>query len=210
VVNNDVRDYLNAHVRPPIDDKSMRLYPRRNQAEAYNLERLSQVSGQEFTVATTYTGAKHFIETLKRTAPIAEEISFKIGAVVMLRQNDPLMRWVNGSIGTIQDFESDKLTIELKSGSVVQVEAADFSMVDADGDIVAVATNFPINLAYAATIHKAQGATLDTMVVDLKSLWEPGHTYVALSRVRRGDDLFISRWDEQSIRVDSEVSAFYQ
>ena len=58
-------------------------------------------------------------------------------------------------------------------------------MIDADGNEVACATNYPINLAYAATIHKAQGMTLDRVVVNIKSLWEPGQAYVALSRVKR-------------------------
>ncbi|HLG20667.1 MAG TPA: helicase C-terminal domain-containing protein [Bdellovibrionota bacterium] len=72
------------------------------------------------------------------------------------------------------------------------------------------ATNFPLTLAYATTIHKAQGATLDSMVCDLRRLWEPGQAYVALSRLRSGDGLTLTGWDESSIRVDPSVVEFHR
>ena len=83
-------------------------------------------------------------------------------------------------------------------------------MTDADGNIVASVINYPLALAYATTIHKSQGATLDHLWVDLSSLWEPGHAYVALSRLRTSQGLRILRWSKRSFVVDPLVNQFYE
>ncbi len=208
-ITDEVRLFLDRHVRMCDNSASLRLYPRRAQADEYNRGRLAELPGEEIQIASLYSGSPRGIDQLKRAAPIAEELVFKVGAQVMLRQNDPLQRWVNGSLGIVKYYEPGKLMIELRSGYVVSLDKADFTLLDADGNALAIASNYPLNLAYATTIHKAQGATLDHMVVDLRSLWEPGHAYVAMSRVRRSEDLFIVGWDEHSIRVDKAVIDYY-
>jgi ATP-dependent exoDNAse (exonuclease V) alpha subunit len=137
-------------------------------------------------------------------------LALKEGALVMLRQNDPQSRWVNGSTGHIVKIQPHRLQIELLNGRRIEIEKATFSMLDAEGEIAAAAVNFPLSLAWASTIHKAQGATLDRMAVSLAQLWEPGQAYVALSRLTRGADLFIEKWEARSIRVDADVVRFYR
>ena len=68
---------------------------------------------------------------------------------------------------------------------------------------------FRSNLAYASTIHKIQGATMDRAHIDLRSLWEPGQAYVALSRVRTQKGLSLAGWTPTSIFADPAVSSFY-
>ena len=67
---------------------------------------------------------------------------------------------------------------------------------------------FPVALAYATTIHKSQGATLDELWCDLGSLWEPGQGYVALSRLRESKGLHILRWNPSSFKTDPQVAQF--
>ena len=87
----------------------------------------------------------------------------------------------------------------------------DISMgLDDEGEEAAFATNFPVTLAYASTIHKMQGTTVDRMHVSLRSLWEPGQAYVALSRARSGKAITIMGWDPSSIRADAAVQQFYE
>jgi ATP-dependent DNA helicase PIF1 len=74
---------------------------------------------------------------------------------------------------------------------------------------VATAKNFPLNRAYGTTIHKSQGATLDAVRIRLARLWESGQAYVALSRVRHPDRLFLDGWDPRSIRADESVRIFH-
>jgi ATP-dependent exoDNAse (exonuclease V) alpha subunit len=85
-----------------------------------------------------------------------------------------------------------------------------FSLLDAEGNARASVIQYPLTLAYATTIHKSQGATLDELWCDLSALWEPGHAYVALSRLRDASGLHIVRWNPSSFIVDPLVQKFYQ
>ena len=73
---------------------------------------------------------------------------------------------------------------------------------------MASTSNFPNNLAYAVIIHTSQGATFDKAIVDLGYLWEPGQAYVAMSRVRRPEDLKIAAWTANSFKSDPRVLEF--
>ena len=85
-----------------------------------------------------------------------------------------------------------------------------FSAQDADGNTLASVIQFPLTLAYATTIHKSQGSTLDQLWCDLRSLWEPGQAYVAMSRLRTGNGLKILGWNQKSFIADPLVLKFYQ
>jgi len=210
-VNETVRTYLDQRVEEDVSEsRSTHLFPHRHRAEQLNLQRLAEIESPAWQFATRYAGNPMAIETLKKQAPIAELLQIKPSALVMIRINDPAYRFVNGSVGTIQSIEEEKLTIVLKNRKVVELEPCAFSILDAEGEVLATAINFPIQLAYATTIHKAQGATLDSMVCDLRQLWEPGQAYVALSRLKSGDGLTLIGWDEASIRVDPQVREFYR
>jgi len=209
LVDNEVRDYLNGRSLDEIDDfDGTRLFPRRDQTEKFNLSKLYQLEGETYTFETQYSGHERAVEQLKSSAPISEKLVVKFGALVMLRQNDPAGRWVNGSTGTIERITQNTLMIRLMSGRLVEIERVSFSLLDSEGEISAQATNFPVTLAWATTIHKSQGSTLDRLMVNLTNLWEPGQAYVALSRVARGADIWLESWSPNSIRADSEVLQF--
>jgi hypothetical protein len=220
IVNDEVRRYLDSKLRIPgeglaaeggdFDFTATRLFPRREETERYNLLKLGELPAQMQTFETVYSGDARSIESLKKHAPVPDVLSLKEGALVMLRQNDPLGRFVNGSTGVIERVTPNRLTIVLLNGRLIEIEKATFALLDAEGETVAAAVNFPISLAWATTIHKSQGATLDRMVVNLANLWEPGQAYVALSRLTQGSDLCIERWDARSIRVDPHVVRFYR
>lgn len=206
-----VKAYLDSKVAPmPANFEGTRLFPRRDETERYNLGKLSAIDAELKTFDTIYTGDARSIESLKKSSPLPDKLAIKEGALVMLRQNDPQGRWVNGSTGHVENIGSKELRIRLLNGRAAEIEKASFSLLDAEGLPVASATNFPISLAWASTIHKSQGATLDRMMVNLSNLWEPGQAYVALSRLTQGDDLTIEKWDARSIRVDPDVISFYE
>jgi ATP-dependent exoDNAse (exonuclease V) alpha subunit len=123
--------------------------------------------------------------------------------------NDPQKRWVNGTKGTVVEITPDKVTVEKDTFRHVTVEKSQFSLQNAEGKTMASVINFPLTLAYATTIHRSQGATLDELWVDLSRLWEPGHAYVALSRLRTGDGLKLLGWSPKSIITDPNVTKFY-
>lgn len=205
-----VTDYLNAKTGAiETEFAGTRLFPRRDQTETFNDLRLAELPGKEVGFETIAAGQARSIETLYKQAPIPPLLRLKEGALVMIRQNDPIGRYVNGTTGHVRRIQNAKLSLELLNGRRVELEKATFSLLDADGDPVATLTNFPVNLAWATTIHKAQGSTLDRMAVDLSRLWEPGQAYVALSRLTSGHELRIAKWDPFSIKTDPQVLAFY-
>ena len=220
-VNVEVTAYLNARMAAgraqDADSGALtdafdgtRLFPRRDETDRYNLRRLHALSAPLQEYPSIYSGDERALDQLRKSAPIPEILSLKEGALVMLRQNDPMGRWVNGSTGHVQAARPDRLTIELLNGRLVEIEKASFTLLDAEGEVVASVVNFPITLAWATTIHKSQGATLDRLRVDLSRLWEPGQAYVALSRVPLGADLTIEKWSAASIKTDPAVTKFYR
>ncbi len=213
VVNYDVETYLNRKVdlengfHPP---DTTYLFPRREMAERVNRERLARIQKPLRKFSTHYSGNPRAIETLKKQAPIPDVLQIKESALVMIRINDPGFKYVNGSLGVVAKIGNDSVHVRLRNQHIESIPKTSFALLDGDGNEIATASNFPLTLAYATTIHKAQGATLDSMVCDLRRLWEPGQAYVALSRLRSGDGLTLAGWDESSIRVDPSVVEFHR
>ncbi|MBX7149327.1 AAA family ATPase [bacterium] len=211
VVNDTVAHFLDNHIPDDyIESTKTHLFGRRDQTDNYNLKRLNEVDGKLHTFETVYKGESRFFDNLKQNAPVAEKLLLKVGALVMMRINDPEQRFVNGSTGEVIEIFQERLIIRLKRGRTIEVEPFAFSMLNAEGEEVASATNFPVNLAYATTIHKSQGATLDEVAVDLKNLWEAGQAYVALSRLRESRGLTLLGWHPKSIKADPHVLDFHE
>jgi hypothetical protein len=185
------------------------LFPRRAETEIYNKIRLSEIPHPVNAYSTQYEGDPKYVERLAKDAPIPRVLELKQNALIMLRVNDPKGKFVNGTIGRIIKIEEDALIIKAR-GQKIKVEPFTFTLLNAEGQEAAMARNFPVNLAYASTIHKVQGTTLDRIHVSLNRLWEPGQAYVALSRARSGQAITLMGWDRSSIKADPRVKAFYQ
>ena len=139
--------------------------------------------------------------------PAEFNLFLKPGARVMFVKNNPPL-WVNGTLGTLVDINADSLTVELDSGEEVSVEKASwprlkyvpFEVIE-DGNVRTVLreeevgnfVQFPVQLAWAATIHKVQGQTYDHLHLDLsQGTFSSGQAYVALSRVRSVSGLVLA------------------
>ena len=209
----DLKDFLNSRKDSSLDPNTFegtRLFAKRVDVEAYNLRRLNHLEGALMTFPTSYSGDERAQEQIRKQSPVSEILYLKPGALVMIRQNDPVGRYANGSLAHVESLTESGLQLRLlSSGSKITLEQSTFQLLDGDGKILASATNFPVNLAYATTIHKSQGMTLDRIWVDLSGLWEPGQAYVALSRARTPSGLFIENWDERSFHSDDAVMRFY-
>lgn len=210
-VTQRVFDFLSDKVRPHDEEAAgTRLFGRRDMSENFNQKKLSEINEVEVTIDAIYIGSEKHIETLIKVAPVPQKLTLKIGCKVIFLQNDPQKRWINGTRGTVTKIEVDKITVKKEHGREVSVDKSSFSMQDAEGNVTATAIQFPLALAYATTIHKSQGATLDELWCDLRSLWEPGQAYVALSRLRSAEGLKLVGWNPRSIIVDPKVLEFYQ
>ncbi|MFF2372132.1 ATP-dependent RecD-like DNA helicase [Agromyces sp. NPDC058110] len=185
-----------------------------NRINATQLHRLPGTSkANEAEVAGDFGG---------RAYPADERLELKVGAQVMFLRNDTMIgpegqRWVNGTIGTVTRLDRE-LRVEV-DGEEHEVEPATWEKYKYSWDpgrkklerqIVAEFTQFPLRLAWAVTIHKSQGASYDTAIVDLgPRVFSPGQTYVALSRLTSLDGLYLSRPLRPSdIIVDPAVERF--
>ncbi|MGO2111764.1 MAG: ATP-dependent DNA helicase [Pseudoclavibacter sp.] len=149
--------------------------------------------------------------------PADEQLDLKVGAQVMLLRNDPDSRWVNGSIGEVSRIERT-VYVEI-DGEEHEVEPIvweklkySYSAVTKElkREVVGEYTQYPLRLAWAATIHKSQGKTYDRAIVDLGSrAFSPGQTYVALSRIRSLEGMYLTRpLHPRDIFVDDDVMRF--
>lgn len=211
MVTERVKEFLNDRVRVHDEDHpGTRLFPRKINAESFNQKKLNEIPEDEVTIESIYLGSEKHIEMLMKTAPVPVKLVLKIGCRVMFLQNDPTKRWVNGTRGVVTDIQVDKIIVRKEGGREVQVDKTSFALQDAEGNVMASVIQFPLTLAYATTIHKSQGATLDDLWCDLSRLWEPGQAYVALSRLRKAEGLYLIGWSPRSIIVDPQVLHFYQ
>ena len=157
--------------------------------------------------------------------PAPEQLLLKPGAQVMFTRNDvPARRWVNGTLGVVRHLEADVVIVEVMRGDrprLYEVEreiwkAVKYRLDDDSGEIRAEETGhytqFPLTPAWAVTIHKSQGKTLDRVLIDLdRGAFAPGQLYVALSRCRTLEMLTLTRpVNLADIRVDPRVVGFLQ
>ncbi|MBL7545286.1 MAG: AAA family ATPase [Bdellovibrionaceae bacterium] len=209
-VTQRVFEFLNDKIKIHDEsDSGIRLFPFRNQSEQFNLKQLNKITAPVHVFPTLYWGDAGKIEKWKDTFPVPAELALKEGAEVIFTQNDPQKRWINGTQGVVRQVEDKRITVEKRSGRQVTVDPVSFDLLNAEGEVVMSATQYPLNLGYATTIHKSQGSTLDKVWCDLSQLWEPGQAYVALSRLRDSSGLNLIKWSRNSIKADEDVIAFY-
>jgi hypothetical protein len=189
------------------------LFARRADAENENAMRLVELPGTPIVFKWKIAEAKKFKNQearqrafyLLENARFPQELTIKQGARVMLLNNTD--RWVNGSTGEISSVTRDLVTVCLDKGGIVDVGRAEEEIVNDDKETVFKVLQFPIQLAWASTIHKSQGCTLDRVGIDLNGHFETGQTYVALSRCRFFDGLFLIG-SFSNVRVDKEALAY--
>ncbi|MHB0976475.1 MAG: ATP-dependent DNA helicase [Candidatus Aquicultorales bacterium] len=159
----------------------------------------------------------------KKNYPTDAALGLKKGAQIMMLNNDPAGRWVNGSIGTIREFKSDSMLVELTDGggSVREVRPHtwnayrfywDEESKTLETETAGSFTQYPLKLAWAITVHKSQGKTFDHALIDLgRGTFAPGQLYVALSRCRTLEGIFLKKPIRRSnIWIDDRVVRFYE
>jgi ATP-dependent DNA helicase PIF1 len=192
------------------------IFPPRANVNDINKQNLSKLPGLEyvFNVETVSTKKGDELEfaTKKalRNAPYDERLVLKVGAQVMLliNKNDG-SDLVNGSRGVVTGFTSDLVPlVKFRSQSEPIAVGKQTWEID-DGSISQ--TQIPLKLAYALTIHKSQGSTLDSALIDIGAdIFEYGQAYVALSRVRSLESLYIHNISSNSFKANPKVKKFYE
>lgn len=183
----------------------------RSQVDIANSVKLSTLSGDEHIFISQDSGPQS--DTLLKNCMAPERLVLKVGAQVMLLKNlTPTL--VNGSIGVIDGFykkheNSKELpVVQFANGekrSLVQEEWK----TEIGGKTMACRSQIPLMLAWAISIHKSQGQTIDWMKVDLAKIFETGQAYVALSRGVSLDNMQVLNFNRSRVRAHEGVADFY-
>ncbi|HEU5351987.1 MAG TPA: DEAD/DEAH box helicase [Terracidiphilus sp.] len=195
-------------------DTPIIITPTNPMADSYNQANLTKLHGNPVTYIGTLQG------TFKSdNLPVPIHLTLKVGARIIMVKNDPSRQWVNGSLGTVTRLQPDAIWVQLdKRRDECEVkrtrwEKIEYQWDQTEGRIVPVVTafysQFPLKAAWAVTVHKSQGITLDDARLDFKTgAFTSGQLYVALSRVRTLQGLSLAYpLSHADIKIDSELLA---
>jgi len=169
------------------------LSPTNAKVDRINIMNLNKINSKTYEY-------KAEIEGDFRSDPVSSQLKLKVGAQVIITKNDINRRWVNGDIAEISKLQNDKIFIKL-NGRILQLKKSTWKQYEyylsknkIGAEVVATFTQYPLKLAWAATIHKCQGQTFQKVVIDLDTgTFSHGQTYVALSRATSLKGLFLTR-----------------
>ena len=185
--------------------KPTKLYTHNANVDAINNFELSKIQEKEEKYYMTSEGQDELINFLKKSCLAPEILSLKIGAVVMFVKNNFNRGYVNGTLGKVIDFDENGWPIiETKSGKKI-IAAPTSWKIEKNNVILASIEQIPLRLAWAITVHKSQGMSLDAAEIDLSKSFERGMGYVALSRVRQLDGIKLMGINQMALRVSQQI-----
>lgn len=213
--DSSILNKINArNITPPPNARYITLTAKRSAADKVNIAKLNMLSTQEHTYHGNVNGGFKADET-----PTDISLRLKVGAQVMMINNDNQKQWSNGTLGVVSALGSDKIQVDIK-GTKYWIEPETwhkyhYKYFDAQPvirkTVVGTFEQFPIKLAYAITIHKSQGRTFDSVMLDYSAghAFSAGQTYVALSRCKSLNGLYLQeKLVPSDIKVQKEIVDF--
>ncbi|MHA3054462.1 helicase [Acinetobacter sp. ANC 4633] len=191
-----------------IGETFTRLYTHNLDVDNLNFQHLNAIDGESHQFNAVLDGNEKLLETLKSSVRAPEELTLKKHAKVMFVKNNFDMGYINGSLGEVIGFEEDDEhgllpKVQLSDGSVLLVEPETWSVENDAGKVIASFQQIPLRLAWAITIHKSQGMTLEAAEINLSHTFEKGQGYVALSRLKSLEGLRLTGFNDQALELDS-------
>lgn len=196
---------------PGDDEVAVRFFPTNKKADEVNEGKLGELDGDEHVYDSIATGSVRMLEVLERNVLAPSHLVLKKGAAVMALRNDPSNNFVNGSLGVVTGFfkgkgEEQAPIVEFDNGNTLVMGRAEWQMTDGDTTVASI-RQYPLRCAWAITIHKSQGMTLDSAQMDLRRVFTPGMGYVALSRVESLDGIYLDGLSDRAFDVSAEAIA---
>lgn len=179
------------------------LFTHNANVDQINQSHLDAIKSETVVFNMLSSGNTYLVSMLKKNCLSPETLELKVGAEVMFTRNNFEEGYVNGTIGTVTEFGTNNNfpIIQLRDGREICVRTAEWSVERSDAKI----SQFPLRLAWAITVHKSQGMSLDAAVVDLSQAFEYGQGYVAISRVRSLAGLFLEGANERAFEMHPRV-----
>ena len=187
-------------------ENTTKLFSHNFDVDRVNDNELSQIEEEFRRYEMESTGTASLVAALEKGCLSPKVLVLKKGAIVMCTKNNPKEHFVNGTLGRVVEFDefSGNPIIKLKNGRSIEISPMDWS-VEEGGKIKAKITQVPLRLAWAITVHKSQGMSMDAAVMDLSQVFEYGQGYVALSRVRNLKGLYLLGLNEQALKVHPDI-----
>ncbi|MHB9052405.1 MAG: ATP-dependent DNA helicase [Thermoleophilia bacterium] len=192
--------------RQQCPDGITKLFTHNANVDAVNDRELANLSGEEHSFQMSKSGPEQLVSALQKGCLSPEELVLKVDAVVMFTKNNFAEGYVNGTLGKVIAFnkESGHPIVRTHTGRRIEAEPMDW-IIEEDDEVQAEITQVPLRLAWAITIHKSQGMSLDAAIMDLKNVFEYGQGYVALSRVRNLAGLHLLGLNHRAFLVHPDI-----
>lgn len=204
-IRNGIIDYYDIEilnertkVAAPADEMVITLASFNKTANDINAAKLAELEEPSFSYE-----AKIQKEFNKEKSPVDQVLTLRKGAQVMFCRNDPARRWANGTLGVVSKLDEESIHVTLRDGKEYKVDPVTWENISykyekAKREVIKKVngsfTQYPLKLAWAITIHKSQGMTFDKMILDLScGIFSDGQLYVALSRVKTLDGLYLTK-----------------
>jgi len=189
------------------DIEPTRLYTHNADVDAVNNQKLAELPGKIRKFQMAGKGGKPLIEGLMKNCLSPQMLELKEDAMVMCTKNNFEVGYVNGTLARVIEFESNgDPVIETTDGKRITMQSTSWEIAE-DGKVLAQITQYPLRLAWAITVHKSQGMSLDAAEIDLSKAFVYGQGYVALSRVRSLEGLKVLGMHPNALQVDPLVVA---
>ncbi|MEN9561101.1 MAG: hypothetical protein RIQ56_374, partial [Candidatus Parcubacteria bacterium] len=184
-----------------------RLHTHNAEADRVNEESLGKIDSKARVFEMSSKGAKALVESLKQNCLSPERLTLKEGAKVMFTRNNFEEGYVNGTLGEVVGFaESGFPLVQIRGGRVIEPHMGEWSIADGS-KILAQIKQVPLRLAWAITVHKSQGMSLDAATIDLSRAFEFGQGYVAISRVRSLEGLYLEGFNDRALLLHPTIVA---
>lgn len=188
--------------------KPTKLYTHNANVDAINDAELQKLKGKPMTYRMYSQGEESLVKGLKKGCMAPEELILKKDAVVMFVKNNPDRGYINGTLGKVVNFDSEnRPVVQTLKGRKIIATPEQWTVEENDR-IIAKISQIPLRLAWAITVHKSQGMSLDAAEIDLSKSFEPGMGYVALSRVRTLAGLKLMGMNDMAMRISGEAFSY--
>ncbi len=181
-----------------------RLYTHNADVDAVNAQKLAELPGSVKKFQMEGKGKKPLIEGLVKNCLSPELLVLKEDAMVMCTKNNFEAGYVNGTLGRVVRFDEGYPVIETMEGKEILIKTTTWELAE-DKKVLASIEQLPLRLAWAITVHKSQGMSLDAAEIDLSKAFVYGQGYVALSRVRSLDGLKVLGMHPNALQVDPKI-----
>lgn len=204
-MNESLGEHLQSRLNKKIDQiEPTKLYSHNADVDEENERELAKLPGETYEYYMNDKGKDRIVETLKKGCLAPAVLRLKKGARVMFVKNNYEAGFANGTLGIVSDCDSQNITVRTFKGKLIKVVPTSWR-IEEEGKVKAEITQFPLRLAWAITVHKSQGLSLDAAEIDLSRSFEKGMGYVALSRVRSLEGLSLKGLNALALQVDEEV-----